>query len=146
MKQSIRRVLATGLFFMANLAWADRVWTPGVIVSTPTSDARAIADLDELDAPVKLVEQEFDAALLENLAAPETPPSQVKLPPLVAESGQWRGSLSGVTRPARVVLRNPVTWDKLWSLAIRPYSRGLPETPPVDFAKEMVVGVFMGER
>jgi hypothetical protein len=116
----------------------------GVGVSTAQYDA--IKDIDELDQPVQMIEQEFDPSLLDNLSTPAAPPPQLRLPPVVTQKDQWRGSLCGIAKPAHIVIRNGVTWDKLWTLAIRPYGTNLPETPAIDFSKDMLVGLFMGEK
>jgi hypothetical protein len=113
---------------------------PGVAVSSD------IVDFDELDAPVQMIEQEFDPSLLENLAAPTTAPAQVRLPPAVMEAGQWRGSQCGILKSAHAVFRKPSDWDKFWVLAIKPYLSHPRETPVVDFSKDMVIGVFLGEK
>jgi hypothetical protein len=127
----------------------DQVLEPGNGVPAgsvaPSSSTRTIPDIDELDAPVQMVEHEFDPSILEDLATPATPPPQVKLPPLVVTKDEWRGSLCGITRASHAVIRNGALWDKLWTVAIRPYSTKLPETPAIDFNREMVVAVFMGE-
>src|SRR5262245_39190896 len=96
-------------------------------------------------APVQMVGDEFDPALLENLPAPA---SDLPSSALVAriEKDQWRGSLSGITKSARAVFRKQEGWEKFWKLAIQPYSPRYPATPTVDFSKEMVVGTFLGEK
>lgn len=52
-----------------------------------------------------------------------------------------RGELSGVDTPRQVVVRDQAAWAALWR-------EHAPErTPPaVDFARTMVVGVFLGSR
>jgi hypothetical protein len=113
---------------------------PGVAVTTN------VIDFDELDAPVQMVEQEFDPSLLENLAAPTTAPAQIRLPPAVMEAGQWRESQCGILKSAHAVFRKSSDWDKFWILAIKPYLSHPRETPVVDFSKDMVIGVFLGEK
>src|SRR5688572_18992317 len=85
--------------------------------------------LDELDAPVQMLELDFDPSLLENLTPPTQPPPRVTLPPVVAKKGDWGSSQSGITRPARVVIRKPEIWLRFWELAIAPYTSRLRAKP-----------------
>jgi PrcB C-terminal len=52
------------------------------------------------------------------------------------------GSRSRVTEPLEIVVRTPAEWTALWARHSDP---GVP-LPPVDFAREMVVAVFLGHR
>jgi hypothetical protein len=52
-----------------------------------------------------------------------------------------KGSLSDVSTPRQVAIRDAAAWDMLW----RVHAPARP-TPPVDFTGEMVVGVFLGTR
>lgn len=52
-----------------------------------------------------------------------------------------RGTQSGIDRARQVVVRSAADWAALW----RAHAPGRPQ-PPVDFAREMVVGVFLGSR
>lgn len=51
------------------------------------------------------------------------------------------GSRSGVQAAQTVVVRTDAQWRALWSR-----HAGSQEAPAVDFSKEMVVGVFLGQR
>jgi hypothetical protein len=51
------------------------------------------------------------------------------------------GAISGVREPARLVVRDPEAWRGLW----RRHTQGADSPlPPVDFGREMVIGVFAG--
>jgi len=52
------------------------------------------------------------------------------------------GSRSGIVKPARRIARTETEWRALW---IAHYPRGT-NMPRVDWAREMVVAVFLGER
>jgi hypothetical protein len=52
-----------------------------------------------------------------------------------------RGTLSEVSTPRQVAVRDAGAWEMLW----RVHAPARP-SPPVDFASEMVVGVFVGTR
>ena len=45
-----------------------------------------------------------------------------------------------------MVFRNASDWNKFWTLAIQPYLNHPRETPVVDFSKDMIIGVFLGEK
>jgi len=52
-----------------------------------------------------------------------------------------KGARSSVTSPRHVGVRTQAEWDALWREHLPTRDR-----PPVDFAKEMVVGVFLGSK
>lgn len=52
------------------------------------------------------------------------------------------GSRSGLTEALQIVVRTPAEWTALWTRHSAP---GVP-LPPVDFAQEMIVAVFLGRR
>ena len=52
-----------------------------------------------------------------------------------------QGAASGIDAPRQVVARTAAEWQALW----RQHAPDKP-VPAVDFAREMVVGVFLGER
>ncbi|MBU1852417.1 MAG: protease complex subunit PrcB family protein [Candidatus Omnitrophica bacterium] len=58
---------------------------------------------------------------------------------------EWKGYRSGYTEPKRLVISTLEEWEEVWknvhSLVIP-----RPELPEIDFGKEMVIAVFMGER
>lgn len=56
-----------------------------------------------------------------------------------------RGTHSGVRDARKLVIRDALTWGALWS----EHTFGQvppPPLPPVDFAREMVIAVFLGEK
>lgn len=71
------------------------------------------------------------------------------VPASAQQKGSWdklAGSRSGVAKDAVVtaVARTPAEWEALWQRHTGgDKKRG---APPVDFTKEMVVGVFLGAR
>ena len=54
------------------------------------------------------------------------------------------GTSSGIRDPTRVVVRTAREWLVVWARHAQPVGAVVP--PPVDFSREMVVGVFMGQR
>ena len=73
------------------------------------------------------------------------PPLEVRLPAVIVEKGQWRGVQCGVTRPRFAVFHHMDKWKSFWEQGLAPYSPKLKGTPDIDFTREMVLGVFMGE-
>jgi PrcB C-terminal len=55
-----------------------------------------------------------------------------------------KGLTSGVREPTQLVIRTHDDWAALWGrhMQIQP----APQAPPVDFSRDMVVALFMGER
>jgi hypothetical protein len=92
-----------------------------------------------------LVDPEFANAPLPKLVLPPEPPARVRLPELVVKSDEWRGSQCGVTEPRWAVFRHSDKWAAFWEKALSPISPRLSKVPAVNFDKDMVVGVFMGE-
>ena len=93
---------------------------------------------------VSLVDPESPVQL--STAPPSEPPIRVVLPEPIAEKDQWRGVQCAVTRPRQAVFRHADKWDAFWKKGMAPFSRKFRDVPPVDFSKDMVVGVFMGEK
>jgi hypothetical protein len=54
-------------------------------------------------------------------------------------------SSSGLDKPARIVVRDDVTWRALWS-QIYLGSAPVPPLPAIDFSREMIVVVALGSR
>jgi hypothetical protein len=52
-----------------------------------------------------------------------------------------KGDRSGIDSPRQVVVRSAEEWTALWSEHAADRAR-----PPVDFSREMVVGVFLGTK
>lgn len=57
----------------------------------------------------------------------------------------WKGAYSGQDEAKRVVATTVEEWQKIWD-ATHKRVTPKPELPKVDFEKEMVLAVFMGER
>jgi hypothetical protein len=53
-----------------------------------------------------------------------------------------QGSVSGIVDPQEVVIQSAEEWRELWST----HAPSAPAPPPVDFARELVVGIFAGQR
>jgi len=58
---------------------------------------------------------------------------------------EWKGYHCGYTKAARLVIKTEDRWKEVWGKVHR---LRLPqqELPKIDFQKEMVIAVFMGER
>jgi hypothetical protein len=89
------------------------------------------------------VDPEFSATPIPKLVLPP-PPANVRLPELVVKTDEWKGSQCGVTEPRQAIFRHADKWTSFWQQALAPVSTRLSNVPPVDFSKDMVVGVFMG--
>jgi hypothetical protein len=57
----------------------------------------------------------------------------------------WSGAHSGVGDRVQRVIRTQGDWQKLWSQA-RASETPAPPAPKIDWGREMVIAVFMGER
>ena len=71
-------------------------------------------------------------AVIAMAAAAQTPPAPRTID---------KGDFSNVDEPKQVAVRSDADWKTLW----RRHAGERP-MPPVDFGKEMIVGVFMGSR
>jgi len=56
-----------------------------------------------------------------------------------------KGFVSGMHEPAQIVIRSQDEWVAVWGRHTRAHAQP-PSAPPVDFSREMVVGIFMGQR
>ena len=58
---------------------------------------------------------------------------------------EWKGYHCGYTKAARLIVKTEDRWKEVWGKVHR---LRLPqqELPKIDFQKEMVIAVFMGER
>ena len=77
------------------------------------------------------------AVALVSLSVAMTPAQapEVRLVPVA------RGSSSGIAEAAQIVVRSNAEWAKLWK------SHGAAQpVPAIDFARQMVAGVFLGTR
>jgi hypothetical protein len=80
------------------------------------------------------------------LVLPPEPPAGIRLPELIVKSDEWRGVQCAVQEPRHAVFQHADRWTAFWEKAMAPYSNQLAKVPPIDFDKDMVVGVFMGEK
>jgi hypothetical protein len=92
-----------------------------------------------------LVDPELSNTPLPKLVLPPEPPAQLSLPELIIKSDEWRGVQCGVSEPRFAVFRHADKWQTFWEKGMAPYSKRLAQVPSVDFQKDMVIGVFMGE-
>jgi len=81
-----------------------------------------------------------DAALKDPSA-----PQSMLLPEDSLLPRDWQGNSSGINEPREVVIKDASSWAKFW--AEHQSNRGTPiPAPVVDFKKQMVVGIFIGDR
>ncbi len=83
---------------------------------------------------------------LPKLVLPPEPPAGLRLPEPVVKDGEWRGLRCAVQEPRLAAFRHQDKWASFWQQAMTPYSPKLARVPQVDFDREMVVGVFLGEK
>ena len=131
------RLLPRGMTIMFILAarflWAEEPLTTLLSETTSQSD-------------LTLVDPELSNTPLPKLVLPPEPPAGIRLPEIIVKSDEWRGVQCGVTDSRNAVFRHADKWQSFWEKAMAPYSSRLANVPPVDFNKDMVVGVFLGER
>lgn len=82
---------------------------------------------------------------LPKLVLPAEPPAHLRLPDVIVRKDEWKGVQCAVTAPRVAVFRHADAWKSFWEKAMAPYSPKLAVIPAIDFQKEMVVGVFLGE-
>jgi len=102
--------------------------------------------LAEDSQDLQLVDPELSNTPLPKLVLPPEPPAGLRLPEIVVKSDEWRGVQCGVQEPRHAVFQHADKWQSFWEKAMAPYSSRLAKVPPIDFNKDMVVGVFLGER
>jgi hypothetical protein len=56
-----------------------------------------------------------------------------------------KGSRSGVREPLQIAIRIQAEWDALWKRHVS-IETNPPPSPAIDFNKEIVIGVFLGEK
>ncbi|MCP4191680.1 MAG: protease complex subunit PrcB family protein [Planctomycetaceae bacterium] len=61
------------------------------------------------------------------------------------EQPRFRGYYSGVTKPGEQVIDNLKAWQKVWN-EVHKTVNPQPKLPPVDFTKQIVLAVFMGQQ
>ena len=73
--------------------------------------------------------------------SPMSATSQTAPTPPPAVRTVVKGPMSGIEEPRQAAVRSAAEWSALW----KTHDPG-GERPPVDFSREMVVGVFLGSR
>jgi hypothetical protein len=116
-----------------SLSWADE--TPQTLLESTT---------DQSD--LTLVDPELSNTPLPKLVLPPEAPDGLRLPELIVKADEWKGVQCGVLEQRDAVFRHADKWASFWEKALAPYSSQLAKVPVVDFGKDMVVGVFMGDR
>lgn len=58
---------------------------------------------------------------------------------------EWKGNHCGYTEPDQLIIKDEAQWRRVWKEMHR-FQTPPPKPPSVDFAKEIVLAVFMGER
>ena len=58
---------------------------------------------------------------------------------------EWKGFNSGETSKQRLAIRTAQAWKAVWEKTYRNVSSP-PEVPKVDFTKDMILAVFMGQK
>ena len=129
----------------AALAWVFFLSTAAAFAADggPASGALSLSTTSQ---SVTLVDPELENGLAPRPLEPLIPPARVQLPEPVFESNQWRGVQCGVTQPRFAVFRHADKWTHFWKNGMAPYSPRFSKVPVVDFTRDMVVGVFMGEE
>jgi hypothetical protein len=116
-----------------SLTWAEE--SPQELLATTTSQT-----------DLTLVDPELANTPVPKLVLPPEPPAGLQLPELIIKADEWKGVQCGVQDARYAVFQHTDKWQTFWEKAMAPYSSRLAKVPPVDFTKDMVVGVFMGER
>ncbi|MCS7191925.1 MAG: alkaline phosphatase family protein [Armatimonadetes bacterium] len=62
--------------------------------------------------------------------------------PIIAE---WKGSYCGVIEPKQIVIKSAKDWEDLWK-QVHKGKILMPNIPAIDFNKNMVIAVFMGQK
>ncbi len=58
---------------------------------------------------------------------------------------EWKGFYCGYTEPAKVVIHTEEQWKEVWQ-KLNILRLPVPELPKINFAREMAIAVFMGQR
>jgi hypothetical protein len=93
-----------------------------------------------------LIDPELSNTPIPKLVLPPEPPAGLRLPELIVKADEWKGVQCGVQDSRYAVFQHADKWTSFWGKAMAPYSSKLAKVPPIDFDKDMVIGVFMGER
>jgi hypothetical protein len=121
------------LIMTAHVAYSEEV-PDSLLASTTTQEDMTLIDPELSNAP------------LPQLVLPPEPPPGLRLPDLVIKKDERRGVQCAVKDERHAVFQHADKWTAFWEKALAPFSSRLAKVPSVDFDKDMVVGVFMGER
>ena len=58
---------------------------------------------------------------------------------------EWKGYHCGYTEPSRLVIKTEDIWKDVWA-KVYAFQLPKPKLPKIDFEKDMIIAVFMGER
>ncbi|MFV1951057.1 MAG: protease complex subunit PrcB family protein [Nitrospinota bacterium] len=58
---------------------------------------------------------------------------------------EWKGYYSAYTEPLKLVIKTEEQWKEVWT-KVHALQFPEPELPKIDFEKDMIIAVFMGER
>ncbi|MCY2930739.1 MAG: protease complex subunit PrcB family protein [Planctomycetota bacterium] len=105
-----------------------------LIVSVPKGSYKAVQFVEN-DKPVKKIE-------VANPAPATQPAGKNRGGAIINE---WVGSRSVQEAPRQVVVKDRKEWEELWSDVTKNRTPA-PETPKGDFARQMVIAVFMGTQ
>lgn len=86
------------------------------------------------------------ASTLPKLVLPPEPPPNVRLPEVIATTHDWRGVQCAVVEPRFAIFHQASKWTAFWEKGMAPYSAKFAQVPTIDFSRDMVVGVFLGEK
>ncbi len=95
---------------------------------------------------VRFVEQNKPPDISSTTLVIAAPPPIVHLPEEIIDRNQWRGVRCAVTESREAVFRHADKWRSFWERGLAPYSSRLKVIPQIDFNRDMVVGVFLGDR
>ena len=65
--------------------------------------------------------------------------------PAVAIVKEWKGFYASQEAPKKVVAKDQKEWEEIWS-SMQGKVQPKPETPKIDFDKNVVIAVFMGRK
>jgi len=123
-----------------------------LILGAALSVARADESLQNLlsnttsQEDLTLVDPELTNTPLPKLVLPADAPANVILPEVVVKDGEWKGVQCAIADARFAVFRHQDKWASFWEKALAPFSPRLAKVPAINFEKDMVVGVFMGEK
>lgn len=116
---------------------------PVVAKAKPTQTPRPPAPKPKTTTPPRAAAPRVTPATATPVpaATPYTPPPALSLPPPPPAPRAWHGNDTEVKHSGQIVIRNERQWISFWS-EHHPHE----VSPDVDFTRDMVIGVFLGER